>query len=89
MNWQRTVIGVGLGLLFVAMMVWTTLSQTSAECEVCVTHEGRSECSTAQAATQDEAVQQAQSSVCGMLSNGVTSVMTCSRRAPDRITCSN
>jgi hypothetical protein len=89
MNWQRTLIGAGLGALFVAMLVWTTLSQTSAECEVCVTHEGRTECSTAQAATRDDAVQQAQSSVCGLLSNGVTSVMACSRKAPDRISCQN
>ena len=89
MNWQRSVVGVGLGLLFIAMLVWTTLSQTNAECEVCVTHEGRTECSTAKAATRDEAVAQAQSSVCGLLSHGVTSVMACSRRAPDRISCSN
>lgn len=87
MNWQRTLIGAGLALLFAAMLVWTTLSQTNAECTVCVTHEGRRECSTAHAATRDEAVQQAQSSVCGLLSNGVTSVMACSRRAPDSISC--
>jgi hypothetical protein len=84
---QRAIVGVGLGALFVAMMVWTTLSQTSAECEVCVTHQGRTECSTAKAATRDEAVFQAQSSACSILSNGVTSVMTCSRTAPSRISC--
>ena len=88
-NWQRTVVGVGLGVLFIAMMVWTTLEQTSAECTVCVTHNGQTQCSTSSASTRDEAVQQAQSSVCGLLSTGVTSVMECSRKAPDSITCRN
>jgi len=89
MKGQRAIVGVGLGALFVAMLLWATFSQTSAECEVCVSHEGRTECSTAHAATREEAVSQAQSSACSMLSRGVTSVMTCSRKAPDRITCSD
>ena len=87
MKGQRAIVGVGLGALFVAMLVWTTLSQTSAECEVCVTHEGHTECSTARAATREEAVAQAKSSACSVLSAGVTSVMNCTRKAPDRITC--
>ena len=87
MKAQRVIIGIGLAALFVAMLVWTTLSQTSSECEVCMTHEGRSTCSTARAATRDEAVAQALSSACSSLSSGVTSVMSCNRRAPDRISC--
>jgi len=87
MKAQRVIIGIGLAALFVAMLVWTTLSQTSSECEVCVTHDGHSACSTARAATRDEAVAQAMSSTCSKLSSGVTSVMTCNRRAPDRISC--
>jgi len=83
----RGIIGVGLAALFIAMLVWTTMTQTSSECEVCVTHQGRTACSTAKAATQDEAVGQAQSSACSVLSSGVTSIMTCTRKAPDRITC--
>ncbi len=89
MKGQRAIVGIGLGVLFVAMMVWTTMSQTSAECEVCMTHEGFTECSTARAATQDEAVAQARSSACSVLSSGVTSVMTCGRLAPDRISCTD
>jgi hypothetical protein len=84
---QRAIVGVGLGALFVAMLLWTTQAQTAYECEVCVTHEGHTECSVAKASSQDEAVFQAQSSACSVLSSGVTSVMTCSRTAPDRITC--
>ena len=55
MNWQRTLVGVLLGVLFVAMMLWTTFAQTGSECEVCVNFEGRSGCSTANAATRDPA----------------------------------
>ena len=89
MKGQRAIVGIGLGALFIAMMVWTTLSQTSADCEVCMTHGGRSTCSTAHASNRDDAVAQALSSACSQLSSGVTSVMTCNRKAPDSIRCEN
>lgn len=89
MKAQRFIVGAGLGALFVAMLVWTTLSQTSSECEVCLTFEGRTHCSTAHAASEADAVAQARSSACSVLSSGVTSVMTCNRKAADRIRCSD
>ena len=87
MAFRRTLAGVLLGALFIALMVMTTLSQTQTECEVCLTFEGRSECATAHAANRDEAVGQAKSSTCGLLAAGVTQAVRCSQTVPTDIRC--
>jgi hypothetical protein len=58
---MRTAIGVALALLFLAALVFATLRETSASCEVCVEFEGRSVCRRASAAQPAEAIQMAQS----------------------------
>ena len=74
---QRTVVGVLLGAAFVAALVWATLRETSASCEVCVEFEGRRACNRSSAATREAALQQAQSSACSRVSGGVTEIMAC------------
>ena len=45
----RTAIGVAIGAAFVAAVIWSALSGTAAQCEICVDYKGRKACSIARA----------------------------------------
>ncbi|HEB88889.1 MAG TPA: hypothetical protein ENI85_04895 [Deltaproteobacteria bacterium] len=84
----RTAIGIAIGAAFVAAVIWTALSSTSAECEICVQYKGRSACSTARAADVAQAERQAHSGACSQVTGGVTETLECDRIAATRRRCS-
>ena len=84
----RVWLGWLLGAAFLAALVWTTLSQSGAECEVCLDYRGSSVCRTVAAADADAATQQAVSNACAILSQGVTEGLECQRTPPRSLRCS-
>ena len=84
----RVWVGVGLGAVFLAALVWTTLAQSSVECEVCVDYGGGSVCRTVAAGDSEEAARQAQTTACAILSRGVTQGLECDRTPPRSLRCS-
>ena len=70
---------VVLGAL-AAYLAWSTLQAQQVECEVCVTYEGRSNCATASAASEDEAAQSAQRTACGPVAAGMNATIACGNR---------
>ena len=81
-------VGVGLGAAFLAALVWTTLAQSSVECEVCVDYGGDSACRSVAASDSGEAARQAQATACAILSRGVTQGLECDRTLPRSVRCS-
>ena len=81
-------VGVGLGAIFLAALVWTTLAQSSVECEVCVDYGGDSACRSVAASDSGEAARQAQATACAILSRGVTQGLECDRTLPRSVRCS-
>jgi hypothetical protein len=74
--------------ILIGVLVVMTARQVAVECEVCVTHEGRSHCASAAGPTRDRAIEGARLSACSVVSSGVTAGLDCQRRPPTRTTCS-
>jgi hypothetical protein len=83
----RVWLGTLLGAAFLAAMIWTTLAQSGAECEVCLEYRGDSVCRTAAASDADTATQQAIATACAILSQGVTQGLECQRTPPRSLRC--
>jgi len=65
-----------------AALYWTTLSHAGVECEVCIRYEGHERCASAAAPTEEEAVQAAAMTACGVLAGGVTGAIGCQATEP-------
>jgi hypothetical protein len=78
----RTAIGIAIGAAFVAAVIWSALSFTEVECEICVEYKGRKACSTARAADLQQADMQAHSGACSQVTAGVTETLECDRIPP-------
>lgn len=83
----RVWLGWMLGGAFLAALLWTTLAQSGAECEVCLAYGGETVCRTVAAADRETASQQAIASACAILSRGVTQGLECQRTPPRSLRC--
>ena len=84
----RTAISIAIGAAFVAAVIWSALSSTAVECEICVDYKGRKACSIARAADLKQADMQAQSGACSQVTGGVTETLECARIPPTTRRCS-
>lgn len=85
----RVLAGLVLGIVFFAALIYTTMAETSTECEVCVDFEGRHACSIAKGGDRELAMQQALSSACATITSGVTEVVACGATVPSSARCSD
>jgi hypothetical protein len=75
-------------LVAMAGLLWWLSSDVSrVECRVCIEFEGRRNCATAAATTQEEAVHSARNTACGTISGGVRDSIQCGNTAPSEQTC--
>lgn len=70
-------------------MVYTTLSESQVECEVCMEFGGRSICRTVAAAERNQALAMAVSNACAIISDGVTAGIQCGQTRPRSVTCND
>jgi hypothetical protein len=84
---NRTLLGIAAAGLFFAALVYTTKSQSSTQCEVCLSYGGRQLCEVAVASDRPLAQMQATASACQQLSDGVTSGIECQNTPPISVTC--
>jgi hypothetical protein len=71
----------------VALVVWLSASMGGVECRVCIEFEGRRNCATAAAPTEDEAVHSARNTACGTISGGVRDSIACGNTPPVERSC--
>ncbi|MDZ4675598.1 MAG: hypothetical protein SGI84_14180 [Gemmatimonadota bacterium] len=74
-------------LAFAGFLAWTTLSAQKVTCEICVDYHGRSNCATASAASEEEAVTSAQNTACGPVASGMNESIECGRIPPSTRQC--
>jgi hypothetical protein len=67
---------------FVVLLLWSTMSSQQVECEICVEFKGRTNCATASAANEAQAVQSAQMTACGTISSGMAESVLCGDTPP-------
>ena len=84
---RRALVGLALGALFLAALVFATARETGTRCEVCVAFGGGSACRSAAAADREKAVNEALSTACAVLAHGVTESFACQRISPSSIQC--
>lgn len=82
---KPVLLGVGLLLLVVGLVVWSSMGLREHRVEVCISFEGRRVCRTASGATQEAALKQAQDNACALLTSGVTGSISCGQTKPDSI----
>lgn len=81
-------LGVVLGAgVFVALLAWMTFRQQDAVCRVCMSIDGRVQCSKVSAANRDDALRGAIQTACGTLSTSVTNELACQRETPRSVEC--
>lgn len=69
-------------LAFGAFLLWSTLASQHAECTVTVMFGGVRGTGTASAASEADAVREAQTAACGPLAHGMNDRIACSRTPP-------
>ena len=83
---KKTVwLAIAFGVLVLGAIVFSTFNQDRVRCQVCVTFNGRSDCRTASATNQQEAVRTAVANACAQIASGVTETTQCESTQPDSI----
>ena len=76
-------IGIGVVVtIFVVALVYSSLQLGQVTVEVCMEFNGRANCGTAAAPSEEEAVRTATDNACGTISSGVTETIACSNTPP-------
>jgi hypothetical protein len=74
-------------LAFAAILLWSTLSSQHVECTITVAYAGVEGTGSASAASEPDAVREAQTAACGPLTQGMDERIACSRVRPVRKDC--
>lgn len=82
---KTVAIGIAFVALVIGFLVYSSMHIAKYRVEVCVAFNGRNECRTASADTQDHALRSAQSNACALLVSGVTDTMQCERATPTSV----
>lgn len=72
-------------LAFLGVLVYSSLRLGQVTVEVCVEFNARTNCGTAAAPTEQEAIRTATDNACGTISSGVTESIACSRTPPKTV----
>lgn len=72
---------------FMAFVVWRTFHLQGVRCEVCITHNGLSQCRTVEGEHEKDVLMSATNNACAYLSSGVTDSMACMRATPTKSEC--
>jgi len=74
------------GIIFVVMVLaalfYSTMNLAKFRVEVCMTFNGRTDCRTASADTEEHALRSATSNACGLIASGVTDSLACEHSQP-------
>lgn len=74
-------------LLFVGYVLYGSVTRTAVSCEVCLEFDGEMVCRRGAGETQAGAMRAAQESTCGGNTNGMSDMIACRNRVPERAQC--
>lgn len=86
---RGTLITMLLAAAFAAFLLYSTLAAQNVECSACVTFNGQTNCATASAESEQDALRQAVSTACGTLTQGMDESIRCAGLPPQRPQCRN
>jgi hypothetical protein len=85
---KPALVALIFGVVFLGVLIYSTLGLGQYSCTVCVTYGGRQNCATSSAPTEEEATRTATDVACAPISSGMTESIQCSNTPPDSIECS-
>ncbi|MCU1335088.1 MAG: hypothetical protein JWO19_669 [Bryobacterales bacterium] len=83
---KPVVAGVIFVLLVLGVIVYSTMTLAKHRVEVCIQFNGRTNCKTASATTEEFAHQAAVNNACGEIASGVTETVACEHTPPIKVT---
>ncbi len=86
MKWTSWLALVAL-LLFMSVVVYSSLRVGGVRCELCIHFDGRQACRAVDGSTEQEARTAAQTNACALIASGVTQTMACERTQPATAAC--
>ena len=86
---RGSLIALLVVLAFAALLLWSTLASQHVECTVTVRFGNANNVGTASAASQADAMREAQTAACGPLTQGMNDRIACSRIPPVAEQCRN
>ncbi len=84
---RSTVVLIALVAGFAALLLYSTLAAQQVECSACITFNGRENCATASAETEEEALRSAVNTACGPITQGMDQSIMCAGLPPQRPQC--
>ena len=76
------IAGIIFVLVVLAALLYSTMNLAKFRVEVCMTFNGRTDCRTASADTEEHALRSATSNACGLIASGVTDSLACEHSQP-------
>ena len=86
MKKKPVLIAIVFVLVFLGVIIYSTMNLSQNRVEVCMTFKGQTVCKTASATTREFAVRTATTNACGELAGGVTETMACNQAEPSKVT---
>jgi hypothetical protein len=78
--------GVIFVLIVLGVIIYSSMNLAKHRVEVCINFNGRTNCKTASAATEEFAMQAAVTNACGDIAFGVTDTVNCEHTPPVKVT---
>lgn len=72
-------------VVFVVILVYSTMQQKQFRVEVCMEYQGRTACRIASGPTEQQAQRTAAENACALISGGMTDSMACDRTPPKSV----
>ncbi len=85
---KTTLVAILFSVVILGVLIYSSMGLSSYSCEVCITFQGRNNCSTASAPTEEEAIRTASDVACAPISSGMTESIQCGNTSPSKIECS-
>jgi hypothetical protein len=85
--WRNAILTFAVLAPIAAVVVYSSFHVSQFACEVCISFQGRDQCRTVKAQTQEEALRGAIDNTCGILASGVTDTLRCQRTMPTTSKC--
>jgi hypothetical protein len=83
---KPVLFGILFVLIVLGVIVYSSFNLTKHRVEVCIAFNGRTNCKTASAVTEEFALQTAVTNACGEIAFGVTATVACEHTPPTKIT---
>ena len=67
---KTSLLAILFGLAVLGVLIYSTMGLQQYSCNVCITYQGKTNCSTARAPSREEAVRTASDVACAIISSG-------------------